>query len=317
MGDSAFEDETLLLDTNLSWNDLQWSLRKDFLLIECSNEIPHGSNARKQRRSATLRKGAALRTIHIDMISTTVGLTRPKPQAEESDITGTSKANTTRRVSREGGTSSAASAVTTISWAAVVTTYRKLAWASTWYLREDTLKDAVAAMVNFHHALPLSAAWGGGTLSSSDGQRFAVDVKARNARAIPRYFGYGRGVTHYSWTGDQYSQYGTKVIPSTVRDATHVLDGILGNETDLPIGEHTVDTHGFTEIVFALFAALGLRFSPRIRDLSDQLLYRVEGVGSADGPRAEAFVRDLLRGKVYEKLILRHWDDILRVGRAR
>jgi hypothetical protein len=63
--------------------------------------------------------------------------------------------------------------------------YRKLAWASTWYLREDTLKDAVAAMVNFHHALPLSASWGDGNLSSSDGQRFAVDVKARNARAIP------------------------------------------------------------------------------------------------------------------------------------
>ena len=192
--------------------------------------------------------------------------------------------------------------------------YRKLAWASTWYLREDTLKDAVAAIVNFHHRLPLSASWGGGTLSSSDGQRFAVDVRARNARAIPRYFGRGRGVTHYSWTSEQYSQYGTKVVPSTVRDATHVLDGILGNETDLPISEHTVDTHGFTEIVFALFAALGLRFSPRIRDLSDQLLHRMEGVGSGDGPRAEAFAKDLLRGKINEKLILRHWDDILRVA---
>ena len=192
--------------------------------------------------------------------------------------------------------------------------YRKLAWASTWYLREDTLKDAVAAIVNFHHALPLSGSWGGGALSSSNGQRFAVDVKARNARAIPRYFGHGRGVTHYSWTGEQYSQYGTKVIPSTVRDATHVLDGILGNESDLPISEHTVDTLGFTEIVFALFAALGLRFSPRIRDLSDQLLHRMEGVGAYDGPRTEAFAKDLLRGKINETLILMHWDDILRVA---
>ena len=192
--------------------------------------------------------------------------------------------------------------------------YRKLAWASTWYLREDTFKDAIAAVVNFHHGLPLSASWGGGALSSSDGQRFAVDVKARNARALPPYFGYGRGVTHYSWTSDQYSQYGAKVVPSTVRDATHVLDGILGNETDLAIGEHTVDTHGFTEIVFALFAALGLRFSPRIRDLSDQVLYRMEGVGTGEGRLAEAFARDLLRGKINEKLILRHWDDILRVA---
>ena len=192
--------------------------------------------------------------------------------------------------------------------------YRKLAWASTWYLREDTLQDAVAAAVNFHHGLPLSAYWGGGTLSSSDGQRFAVDVKARNARAITRYYGYGRGVTHYSWTSDQYSQYGTKVIPSTVRDATYVLDGILGNETDLPILEHTVDTHGFTETIFCLFAVLGLRFSPRIRDLSDQRLYRMEGVATSEGPRAEAFAKRLLDGKINEKLILRHWDDILRVA---
>jgi hypothetical protein len=33
--------------------------------------------------------------------------------------------------------------------------------------------------------------WGGGTLSSSDGQRFPVRGKVRNARALPRYFGYG------------------------------------------------------------------------------------------------------------------------------
>ena len=76
--------------------------------------------------------------------------------------------------------------------------YQKLAWATNWYVREETLKDAIAAMVNFHHKLPLSAAWGGGTLSSSDGQRFPVDVKARNAAALPRYFGYGRGLTFYS-----------------------------------------------------------------------------------------------------------------------
>lgn len=186
--------------------------------------------------------------------------------------------------------------------------YQKLAWANTWYLREDTLKDAIAAIVNFHHRLPLSGSWGGGTLSSSDGQRFPVDVKSRNARALSRYFGYGKGVTFYSWTSDQFSQYGTKVIPSTVRDATHVLDGILGNETELQVLEHSVDTAGFTEIVFALFSALGLRFSPRIRDVADQRLYGFEGMDDF------GFGGSLLKGKVDKKLILRHWDDIMRVA---
>lgn len=192
--------------------------------------------------------------------------------------------------------------------------YGKLAWSYTWYLREDTLKDAMAAVVNFHHSLPLSSAWGGGTLSSSDGQRFPVDVKAKNARALPRYFGYGKGVTFYSWTSDQFSQFGAKVIPSTVRDATYVLDGILGNETDLPIAEHTVDTTGFTEAVFALFAGMGMRFSPRIKDVADQTLYNlVFGADAGQGVLDDGLARSLLSKKIDEKLILRHWDDIQRV----
>lgn len=186
--------------------------------------------------------------------------------------------------------------------------YRRLAWATNWYLREETLKSANAAIVDFHHGLPLSRRWGGGTLSSSDGQRFPVDVKAANAVANPRYFGPGKGATFYSWTSDQFSQYGVKVIPTTVRDATYVLDEILGNETELPIAEHAVDTHGFTEVVFSLFSLLGLRFSPRIRDVGDQRLYGTEGVAPPKGSPS------IFKAKINEKLILKHWDDTLRVA---
>jgi hypothetical protein len=85
--------------------------------------------------------------------------------------------------------------------------------------------------------------------------------------ALPPYFGYGRGVTFYTWTSDQSNQYGVKVTISTLRDAPCVLDEILDNETELPIVEHATDTAGFTELVFGLFDLLGLQFSPRIRDL--------------------------------------------------
>ena len=59
----------------------------------------------------------------------------------------------------------------------------------------------------------------------------------------------------------------------TVRDATHVLDGLLYNESDLRIEEHYTDTAGFTDHVFALCHFLGFRFAPRIRDLADKRLY--------------------------------------------
>jgi TnpA family transposase len=147
--------------------------------------------------------------------------------------------------------------------------YDQLAWCTTWHLREETLRAANDRVVNFHFRQPLSQVWGGGTLSSSDGQRFPVAVQSTTATAIPRYFGFGRGLTFYSWTSDQFSQYGSKPTPSTMRDATYVLDGILDNETELPIVEHTTDTAGYTDLVFGLFDLLGLQFSPRLRDLGD------------------------------------------------
>jgi TnpA family transposase len=76
--------------------------------------------------------------------------------------------------------------------------------------------------------------------------------------------GYGLGITFYSWTSDQLSQYGTKVVPVTVRDSTYVLDELCNNETELPIREHTTDTAGATEVIFALFDLLGYRFTPRL-----------------------------------------------------
>ncbi len=186
--------------------------------------------------------------------------------------------------------------------------YRRLAWCTTWYLRDETLRPAVASLVNHQHRHPLGQLWGDGTLSSSDGQRFPVVVKSRKATPLPRYFGYGRGLTFYTWTSDQWSQYGTKVIPATVRDATYVLDEILDNESELPIREHATDTAGFTEVLFALFDVLGLQFAPRIRDLGDQQLYRLDR--EADYGVAEP----LLKGTINPELFLRRWDDILRLA---
>jgi TnpA family transposase len=188
--------------------------------------------------------------------------------------------------------------------------HHRLVYTTTWFLRDATLKRANTELVNYHHSLDMSQAWGLGTLSSSDGQRFPVTGRSRKARTILRYFGYGRGVTFYTWTSDQFSLYGGKAIVSTVRDATYVLDEILANETELPILEHTTDTSGYTEIVFALFELLGLTFTPRIKDLGDQQLYRTVNVDLKD----LAHVRARLSKRVDTKLILEMWDEMLRLA---
>jgi TnpA family transposase len=188
-------------------------------------------------------------------------------------------------------------------------TYERLAWVSTWYLREETLKAAVTALVNFQYRQPLAQHWGGGTLSSSDGQRFPVQGQVRNARALPRYFGHGQGLTFYTWSSDQFSQYGTKVISATIRDATYVLDEILDNETDLTILEHTTDTAGYTDLVFCLFDLLGMQFSPRLRDIGDRQLYKLT-TDATIYPRLDA----RLTGRVDLTRPLERWDDLVRVA---
>ena len=191
--------------------------------------------------------------------------------------------------------------------------YDRLHRAATWHLREDTLRAATDALVNAHHRHPLARLWGDGTLSSSDGQRFPVRGKARGATAVPRYYGYGRGLTFYTWTSDQSSQYGTKAVSTTVRDATYVLDEILDNETDPDVLEHTTDHAGYTDLVFALFDLLGMRFSPRLRDLGDTRLYRVTGRLIDDFEQYPHLDR-ALRGRVDLDRIAAGWDDLLRVA---
>jgi TnpA family transposase len=191
--------------------------------------------------------------------------------------------------------------------------YGHLVYVTRWYLRVETLKAAVTELVNHQHRQPLAGLWGGGTLSSSDGQRFPVSGRVRNAAALPRYFGYGRGVTFYTWTSDQYSQYGTKVISTTVRDATYVLDEILDNETDLTVLEHTKDHAGYTDLVFGLFDLLGMRFSPRLRDLGDTRIYRATGGLTGDFERYPT-LDGVLRGRVDLDRIAAGWDDLLLVA---
>jgi TnpA family transposase len=189
--------------------------------------------------------------------------------------------------------------------------YDVLAWTSEWYLGEDSLRAANATIVNYHHSLSLSSVWGGGTLSSSDGQRFPTKGKSLTARALSRYF-VDEGISTYTHVSDQLSTYGTKVIVATQPEAPYVLDEILGNQTDLPIAEHATDTAGASLVNFALFDLVGKQFSPRIRDLGKITLYRT-------GPKAELtwlypYAGPLLTRRANKALVSQHWDDLLRMA---
>lgn len=177
------------------------------------------------------------------------------------------------------------------------------------YIREETLTAASAEIVNHHHVLPLSALHGSGTLSSSDAQRFGIRASSLLASYYPRYYGYyEKAIGIYTHISDQYAVFSTKVISCSPREALYVLDGLLENNTVLQIREHTTDTHGYTEIIFALCYLLGYYFMPRIRDLKDQQLYRIERHADSG-----AFA-SLLTKTADLAIVEEQWDAMLRVA---
>ena len=76
----------------------------------------------------------------------------------------------------------------------------------------------------------------------------------------------------YSFVADNFAPFYSILVECTDRDAPFVLDGLLY----IPLHEHYTDTHGYTENNFSAFAMLGRKFSPRIRGLHKQWIYKID-----------------------------------------
>ena len=109
----------------------------------------------------------------------------------------------------------------------------------------------------------------------------------------------------YTFVADNYAPFYSLPIECTDRDAAFVLDGLLYNESELAIEEHYTDTHGYTELNFAAFSMLGLRFCPRIRGVQHQRIYRIDS-NRDYGPLAPLVVR--ADRSIDTELIAEQWD---------
>ncbi len=176
------------------------------------------------------------------------------------------------------------------------------------YIREETLAQATATLVNFQLQQPLAAAWGQGTTSSSDARVYGVPVRALNATFHPKYFASARrGIGVYTHVSDLWMPFYTQVITCHVRQAPYILDGLLYHATHLEPREHYTDTHGYTELIFAVCHLLGVRFAPRIKDLPEQRLWRLAGEESYP------HIQSALAGKLNVQLIRESWEEMLRL----
>jgi len=184
----------------------------------------------------------------------------------------------------------------------------RLSWVQQNYIRAETLTRANACLVDTQATIALAHEWGGGEVASADGLRFVVPVRTLNAGPNRKYFNADRGVTYYNFTSDQFTGFHAIVIPGTLRDSMYILDGLLEQQTRLRPVEIMTDTAGVSEVVFGLFWLLGYQFSPRLADIGEARFWRLD-------PTADyGVLNTIARARVNTKLIIRNWDDLLRVA---
>ena len=197
--------------------------------------------------------------------------------------------------------------LTRMAEACSIASYRQLAWTAAWYLREEAYRRALAILVNAQQSQPLAALFGAADLSSSDGQHFPTAGPGEAVGAVNAHYERTASALFYTHLSARQAPYHTVAIPPS-GEAAHVIDGLLYHEADLSIATHHTDGGGVSDHVFALACLLGFYFAPRIPNLAERRLYTF---GAPSGwPALEPFIA----GRINEKLIAAHWDDVLRLA---
>lgn len=179
-----------------------------------------------------------------------------------------------------------------------------------WYFTSDNLNDCNDRVLGLTDKLKLSSVFNRKdelTHTSSDGKKFNIGVDSLNASYSYKYFGKGRGLSSYSFIDHRNLLFHSTVITPSEREAAYVIDGLNHNEV-IKSDIHSTDTHGYSELVFAVSHLLGISFAPRIKNFKKQKFYSFERKSDL---RAMGY-KVLSDGKINLKIINENWDGILR-----
>ena len=146
-----------------------------------------------------------------------------------------------------------------------------------------------------------------GTYTSSDGQKYNIQVESLNANYSFKYFGQKKGVTVYVFIDESHRLFYSVVISSAESEAAYVIDGLMHNEV-VQSDIHSTDTAGYSEVIFAVCHLLGIAFAPRIKNFKKQQLYSFEKRSKL---KLMGF-KILPSKRINLKLILENWEEILR-----
>jgi len=150
----------------------------------------------------------------------------------------------------------------------------------------------------------MTVAW---SVFSRDFLASPANIASTRAPAIRRADG-NQALSVYTHVSDQFSTFSSQVISCRKHESLYVLSGLLLNDTILHPQFHHTDTGGVTDHTFALCHLVGFEFMPRIKDLPNQSLFKL------DRHQHDGELDCLFDATVSRDLVGEQWDQMVRLA---
>jgi TnpA family transposase len=189
--------------------------------------------------------------------------------------------------------------------------YKDLLYVRRRFITRESLRDAVAQVVNATLRTRHPAIWGEGTTAcAADSKQFGAWDQNLMTEWHVRYG--GRGVMIY-WHVERRSTciYSQLKTPSSSEVAA-MIEGVLRHCTAMEIEKTYVDSHGQSDVAFAFCRQLGFQLLPRLKRIHAQRLYRP----AAGEPHAYPGLRPVLSRPIDWDLIRRQYNEMVKYATA-
>ena len=184
----------------------------------------------------------------------------------------------------------------------------QLAFADRRHVDIEDLRAASADLINLYSKFELPQQWGTGKSAAADGTHFETYEDNLLAEHHIRY-GKTGGIA-YRHVADNYIALFSRFIACGTYEATHILDALLQNLSDVQPSRVHADTHGQSAAVFGLAYLLGIELMPRIRRWHTLNLYR------SDSGSKYSRINSLFSGTVNWALIHEHYPQFMQLALA-
>jgi TnpA family transposase len=140
------------------------------------------------------------------------------------------------------------------------------------YITRDNLRRAITRVVDATFDARDPRWWGTGTSCASDSKKFGSWESNLMTEWHNRYG--GPGVMIY-WHVERRSMcIYSQLKNCSSSEVAAMIEGLLRHDTDVPVENNYVDTHGASIVGFAFTELLGFRLLPRLKNIGSIRLYR-------------------------------------------